>query len=41
MKKVLTRICGNIATSLKKEYNKDFEREEIMVKMIEKIEKMI
>lgn len=29
----------NIATSLKKEYNKDFSREEIIVKLIEKVEK--
>lgn len=31
----------NIATSLKKEYQKEFEREEIIVKIIEKIEKII
>lgn len=31
----------NIATSLKIEYGKDFEREEIIVKIIEKIEKII
>lgn len=30
----------NIATSLKKEYQKEFEREEIIVKIIEKIEKI-
>lgn len=30
-----------IATSLKKEYGKEFEREEIIVKIIEKIEKII
>lgn len=31
----------NIATSLKREYGKDFEREEIIVRIIEKIEKII
>ena len=29
----------NIATSLKREYNKDFSREEIIIKLIEKVEK--
>ena len=31
----------NIATSLKKEYNKDFNIEELIIKIIEKIEKII
>lgn len=31
----------SIATSLKKEYKREFEREEIIVKIIEKIEKII
>lgn len=31
----------NIATSLKKEYNKDFSKEEIIIKLIEKVEKEI
>ena len=30
-----------IATSLKKEYEKEFEREEIIIKIIEKIEKIV
>lgn len=31
----------SIATSLKKEYEKEFEREEIIIKIIEKIEKIV
>ena len=31
----------NIATSLKKENNKEFEREEIIIKILEKLEKII
>jgi len=37
----MTKNYGGIATSLKKEYNKEFEREKIVIKMIENIEKMI
>ena len=32
---------NNIATSLKKEYRKEFQREEIIIKIIENIEKII
>ena len=32
---------GNIATSLKKEFGKEFEREEIIVKILEKLENML
>lgn len=35
-----TEDTKEIATSLKKEYNKDFEREVIIVKFLEKIEKI-
>lgn len=41
MKKYLMKNYGSIATSLKKEYNKEFEREEIIIKIIENIEKII
>lgn len=30
--------CGNIATSLKKEFGREFEREEIIGKILEKLE---
>lgn len=33
--------CGDIATSLKKEFGKVFEREEIIVKVLEKLENML
>lgn len=41
MKKILMMKYGLIATSLKKEFNKEFEREKIIIKIIEKIEKII
>lgn len=38
MKKILMKNYGNIATSLKREFRKEFEREEIIVKILEKLE---
>lgn len=37
----MTKNYGKTATSLKKEYNKEFKREDIIIKIIENIEKMI
>lgn len=33
--------CGSIATSLKREFGKEFEKEEIIVKILEKLENML
>ena len=41
MKKILMKNYGNIATSLKREFGKEFEREEIIGKILEKIEDVI
>ena len=41
MKKTLIKIYGNIATSLKKEYGIEFEREEIIIKILENLEIII
>ena len=37
MKKILMKNYGNIATSLNKEFGREFEREEIIVKILEKL----
>lgn len=41
MKKILVKNYGNIATSLKREFRITFEREEIIIKILENLEKMI
>lgn len=41
MKRHLKESYGEIATSLKKEWGKEFEREEIIRTMLEMLEKII
>ena len=41
MKHIFDEETANIATSLKKEYNKNYSREDIIIKIIENIENEI
>lgn len=41
MKKTSMMIYGKIATSLKREFDKNFEREEIIIKIIENLENIL